>query len=93
MPIGDEDSSDIPSVGSLPLARRPVVEAQGYVPGAPQPQVVGASHQLWVGVLTNALPWARINGMPGPGVVPPGLSGPLNDEERAYLEQMLAAGA
>ena len=95
MPIGFEDSDDVPAVGwqgSKPLARRLVVEGQGYTKGQLHPQVVGASRQLWAGVLTNALPWIRIHGMPGPGVVPPGLAGPLNDEERQYLQQMLDAG-
>ena len=90
MPIGDKDSGDIPAVGSLPLA---VPTTQGYIRGAPQPQVVGASPGTWQHVLTNALPWARIHGMPGETEVPPGMSVPLNDEERAYLMQMLQAGA
>ena len=53
----------------------------------------GMARQTWQTVLTVGLPYARIHGMPGESEVLPGLSGPLNPEERAYLQQLLDAEA
>ena len=56
-----------------------------------QPQFVGIARQTWQTVLTVALPYARsIGGMPGEVEILPGLSGPLNAEEREALRQLLA---
>lgn len=63
-----------------------------YVPGAPQPQYVNFSSQSWQTVLTVALPYARLNGMPGESEILPGLNEPLNDAERTRLQEILDAG-
>lgn len=54
-----------------------------------QPQFVGVARQTWQTVLTVALPYARQYGMPGEQEIPPGLSAPLNAEERAFLQELL----
>jgi hypothetical protein len=56
-----------------------------------QPQFYGIARQTWQAILTNVLPHARLHGLPGEAEVPPGLSGPLNTEEREALRQLLLA--
>ncbi|HJS09410.1 MAG TPA: hypothetical protein VJ809_17205 [Pirellulales bacterium] len=64
-----------------------------YVPGADQPQYVGFSSQSWQMVLTVALPYARLHGLPGAEEIIPGLNEPLNDAERVRLQEILDAEA
>ena len=54
-----------------------------------QPQFYGIALQTWQDILSYVLPHARLHGMPGESEVPPGLSGPLNPEERAALQALL----
>lgn len=54
-----------------------------------QPQFIGVARQTWQTVLAVGLPYARLHGMPGESEVLPGLSGPLNAEERAALQELL----
>lgn len=62
-----------------------------YVPGEDQPQYIGLSTQSWQMVLTTALPYARLHGMPGEAEIVPGLNEPLNAAERLRLQQILDA--
>jgi hypothetical protein len=54
-----------------------------------QPQFYGIAQGTWQSILTNALPWARINGLPDLTVAVPGMAFPLNTEERAALQALL----
>ena len=64
-----------------------------YVPGEDQPQYVGFSSQSWQTVLTVALPYARLHGVPNGTEIVAGMNEPLNDARRTRVQHILDSEA